>query len=52
MEDKEKEMQLKVEIFKGLCQYYHEKGGFTLQASELAIKTNYAYEYLLKDIKN
>ena len=51
MEDKEKEMQLKVEIFKGLCQYFHEKG-FTLQASDLAIKTNYAYECLLKDVKN
>lgn len=52
MENKEKEMQLKVEIFKGICQYYHEKGGFTLKATELAIKTNYAYQYLLKDIKN
>lgn len=52
MEEKEKEMQLKVEIFKGLCQYYHEKGGFTLNATDLASKANYAYECLLKNIKN
>lgn len=51
MEDKEKEMQLKVEIFKGLCHYYHEKP-FALTGTDLASKANYAYECLLKNIKN
>ena len=50
MEDKEKEMQLKVEIFKGLCHYHHNKT-FMMSATELASKANYAYEALMKDYK-